>query len=134
MDADTDIIFHLQEKNELPPTYGEKLYKRYNSFMERFDALEEVLKVSFTVGAVFVEIFTDLVHKSKLVCKNVVMGQERLFRVAWNTEAEIRASVKKNHSFKLGAAAIVVRDKHGAFPETSHLINKADNVRKRFRI
>ncbi|RYP54627.1 hypothetical protein DL769_010324 [Monosporascus sp. CRB-8-3] len=44
---------------------------------------------------------------------------------------------KENHSFKAAAwerAAIALRDKHGAYPEKSHLINKADNARKRFRM
>lgn len=44
---------------------------------------------------------------------------------------------KENHSFKSGAwerAAIALRDKHGAYPEKSHLINKADNARKKFRM
>ncbi len=44
---------------------------------------------------------------------------------------------KENHSFKAGAwerAAIALRDKHGAYPEKSHLINKADNARKKFRM
>ncbi|RYP00412.1 hypothetical protein DL765_010908 [Monosporascus sp. GIB2] len=44
---------------------------------------------------------------------------------------------KENHSFKAAAwerAAIALRDKHGAYPEKSHLINKADNARKKFRM
>lgn len=43
---------------------------------------------------------------------------------------------KENHSFKSGAwerAADALRDKHGACPEKTHLVNKADNARKRFR-
>ncbi|KAI8626540.1 Myb/SANT-like DNA-binding domain-containing protein [Xylariaceae sp. FL1651] len=44
---------------------------------------------------------------------------------------------KDSHSFKSGAwerAANALRDRHGAYPEKSHLINKADNARKKFRM
>ncbi|KAK8080933.1 hypothetical protein PG997_008751, partial [Apiospora hydei] len=68
-------------------------------------------------------------------------------RFSWNSAYEatffrslcesMQLGFKENHSFKSGAwerAAIALRDKHGAFPEKSHLINKADNARKRFRM
>ncbi|KAK8060683.1 hypothetical protein PG996_010613 [Apiospora saccharicola] len=68
-------------------------------------------------------------------------------RFSWNAAYEatffrslcesMQLGFKENHSFKSGAwerAAIALRDKHGAFPEKSHLINKADNARKRFRM
>ncbi|KAK6827477.1 hypothetical protein PG987_010818 [Apiospora arundinis] len=68
-------------------------------------------------------------------------------RFSWNSAYEatffrslcesMQLGFKENHSFKSGAwerAAIALRDKHGAYPEKSHLINKADNARKRFRM
>ncbi|KAH6661028.1 Myb/SANT-like DNA-binding domain-containing protein [Truncatella angustata] len=68
-------------------------------------------------------------------------------RFSWNPAYEatffrslcesIQLGYKENHSFKSGAwerAAIALRDKHAAYPEKSHLINKADNARKRFRM
>ncbi|KAK8119964.1 uncharacterized protein PG998_004590, partial [Apiospora kogelbergensis] len=68
-------------------------------------------------------------------------------RFSWNSAFEatffrslcesMQLGFKENHSFKSGAwerAAIALRDKHSAFPEKSHLINKADNARKRFRM
>ncbi|KAL7629851.1 hypothetical protein AAE478_001374 [Parahypoxylon ruwenzoriense] len=68
-------------------------------------------------------------------------------RFSWNLAYEetffrslcesMQMGYKENHSFKSGAwerAAIALRDKHGAYPEKSHLINKADNARKKFRM
>ncbi|KAK7748243.1 hypothetical protein SLS62_008795 [Diatrype stigma] len=68
-------------------------------------------------------------------------------RFSWNLAYEetffgslcesMQLGYKENHSFKAGAwerAAIALRDKHGAYPEKSHLINKADNARKKFRM
>ncbi|KAK8128899.1 hypothetical protein PG984_010007 [Apiospora sp. TS-2023a] len=102
-------VYSSQEgKNELPPTYGIKPYKQYNSFMERFEAVESILK------------------RSKLMCKNITMGDEWMFRVAWNPEAELR---RKNQNLEgnkrrdtqnlVGAQAL----KHG--------IMKVDEEKKR---
>ncbi|KAI1340223.1 Myb/SANT-like DNA-binding domain-containing protein [Xylariaceae sp. FL0016] len=68
-------------------------------------------------------------------------------RFSWNLAYEdtffrslcesMQLGFKENHSFKAGAwerAAIALRDKHNAYPEKSHLINKADNARKKFRM
>ncbi|KAI1266937.1 Myb/SANT-like DNA-binding domain-containing protein [Xylariaceae sp. FL1019] len=49
----------------------------------------------------------------------------------------VQLGYKENHNFKSGAwerAATALRDRHGAYPEKSHLINKADNARKKFRM
>ncbi|KAJ1326888.1 Myb/SANT-like DNA-binding domain-containing protein [Microdochium nivale] len=49
----------------------------------------------------------------------------------------IQLGFKEHQSFKAGAwerAALALRDKHNAYPEKSHLINKADNARKKFRL
>ncbi|KAI2605601.1 Myb/SANT-like DNA-binding domain-containing protein [Hypoxylon sp. NC1633] len=72
---------------------------------------------------------------------------KRTPRFSWNLAYEetffrslcesMQMGFKENHSFKSGAwerAAIALRDKHGAYPEKSHLINKADNARKKFRM
>ncbi|KAK7926673.1 hypothetical protein PG985_003671 [Apiospora marii] len=59
-------------KNEFPPTYGDKPYQAYDSFTQRFEAVEEVLK------------------SSKLVCKNIITNQDWLFRLAWNPDAELK--------------------------------------------
>jgi hypothetical protein len=74
-------------------------------------------------------------------------ADRRTPRFSWNTAYEetffrslcesMQLGFKENHSFKSGAwerAAIALRDKHGAYPEKSHLINKADNARKKFRM
>jgi hypothetical protein len=74
-------------------------------------------------------------------------ADRRTPRFSWNLAYEatffrslcesIQLGFKENHSFKAGAwerAAIALRDKHGAYPEKSHLINKADNARKKFRM
>lgn len=74
-------------------------------------------------------------------------ADRRTPRFSWNPAYEatffrslcesIQLGFKENHSFKAGAwerAAIALRDKHAAYPEKSHLINKADNARKRFRM
>ncbi|KAI0164578.1 Myb/SANT-like DNA-binding domain-containing protein [Xylariaceae sp. FL1272] len=49
----------------------------------------------------------------------------------------VQLGYKENNNFKSGAwerAATALRDRHGAYPEKSHLINKADNARKKFRM
>ncbi|KAI1077994.1 Myb/SANT-like DNA-binding domain-containing protein [Whalleya microplaca] len=74
-------------------------------------------------------------------------ADRRTPRFSWNLAYEetffrslcesMQLGYKENHSFKSGAwerAAIALRDKHGAYPEKSHLINKADNARKKFRM
>ncbi|KAI0016829.1 Myb/SANT-like DNA-binding domain-containing protein [Xylariomycetidae sp. FL0641] len=74
-------------------------------------------------------------------------ADRRIPRFSWNLAYEetffhslcqsVQLGYKENHSFKSGAwerAAIALRDKHGALPEKSHLVNKADNARKRFRM
>ncbi|KAI1497745.1 Myb/SANT-like DNA-binding domain-containing protein [Biscogniauxia marginata] len=74
-------------------------------------------------------------------------ADRRTPRFSWNLAYEetffrslcesMQMGYKENHSFKSGAwerAAIALRDKHGAYPEKSHLINKADNARKKFRM
>ncbi|KAH8681776.1 Myb/SANT-like DNA-binding domain-containing protein [Xylariales sp. PMI_506] len=74
-------------------------------------------------------------------------ADRRTPRFSWNHAYEatffrslcesIQLGLKENHSFKAGAwerAAIALRDKHTAYPEKSHLINKADNARKKFRM
>ncbi|CAJ2512566.1 Uu.00g055810.m01.CDS01 [Anthostomella pinea] len=74
-------------------------------------------------------------------------ADRRTPRFSWNQAFEdtffrslcesMQLGFKENHSFKSGAwerAAIALRDKHGAYPEKSHLINKADNARKKFRM
>ncbi|KXJ89099.1 Myb/SANT-like DNA-binding domain-domain-containing protein [Microdochium bolleyi] len=68
-------------------------------------------------------------------------------RFTWNSVYEdtffrslcesIQLGFKEHQSFKAGAwerAALALRDKHNAYPEKSHLINKADNARKKFRL
>ncbi|KAI1637879.1 Myb/SANT-like DNA-binding domain-containing protein [Biscogniauxia mediterranea] len=74
-------------------------------------------------------------------------ADRRTPRFSWNLAYEetffrslcesMQMGYKENHSFKSGAwerAAIALRDKHNAYPEKSHLINKADNARKKFRM
>ncbi|KAI0394151.1 Myb/SANT-like DNA-binding domain-containing protein [Xylariaceae sp. FL0594] len=71
---------------------------------------------------------------------------QRTPRFSWSSAYEetffrslcesMQMGYKDNHNFKSGAwerAAVALRDKHNAYPEKSHLINKADNARKRFR-
>ncbi|KAK8060776.1 hypothetical protein PG996_010706 [Apiospora saccharicola] len=43
------------------------------------------------------ELCADLVKRSKLMCKNITMGDEWMFRVAWNPEAELR---RKNQNLE----------------------------------
>jgi hypothetical protein len=74
-------------------------------------------------------------------------ADRRTPRFSWNTAYEetffrslcesMQLGFKDNHSFKAGAwerAAVALKEKHGAYPEKSHLINKADNARKKFRL
>ena len=76
-----------------------------------------------------------------------VGAERRTPRFSWNPAYEqtffrslcesVQLGFKENHSFKSAAwdkAAIALRDKHGAYPEKSHLINKSDNARKKFRM
>lgn len=49
----------------------------------------------------------------------------------------VRLGLRENHSFKVEAwdrAATALREKHGAYPTKSHLVNKSDNARKKFRL
>lgn len=49
----------------------------------------------------------------------------------------VQLGLRENHSFKSDAwdrAATALREKHGAYPTKSHLVNKSDNARKKFRL
>ncbi|KAI8239206.1 L10-interacting MYB domain-containing protein [Colletotrichum sp. SAR 10_96] len=49
----------------------------------------------------------------------------------------VQLGLRENHSFKADAwdrAATALREKHGAYPTKSHLVNKSDNARKKFRL
>ncbi|KAH0600862.1 hypothetical protein MHUMG1_01861 [Metarhizium humberi] len=49
----------------------------------------------------------------------------------------VQLGLRENSSFKAEAwdrAALALQDSHGAYPAKSHLINKSDNARKRFRL
>ncbi|KOS21973.1 hypothetical protein ESCO_002091 [Escovopsis weberi] len=49
----------------------------------------------------------------------------------------VQLGLRENSSFKAEAwdrAAKALQDSHGASPTKSHLINKSDNARKRFRL
>ncbi|KAK4091626.1 hypothetical protein Purlil1_4056 [Purpureocillium lilacinum] len=49
----------------------------------------------------------------------------------------VQLGLRENSSFKAEAwerAAQALQEKHGAYPAKSHLINKSDNARKRFRL
>lgn len=49
----------------------------------------------------------------------------------------VKMGLKDNHSFKSEAwdrACQALADRHGAYPNKSHLINKSDNARKKFRL
>ncbi|KAI1431480.1 Myb/SANT-like DNA-binding domain-containing protein [Xylaria sp. CBS 124048] len=74
-------------------------------------------------------------------------ADRRTPRFSWNPAYEdtffrslcesMQLGYKDSHNFKAGAwerAAVALRDRHGAYPEKSHLINKADNARKKFRM
>ncbi|KAI1809079.1 Myb/SANT-like DNA-binding domain-containing protein [Poronia punctata] len=74
-------------------------------------------------------------------------ADRRTPRFSWNHAYEgtffrslcesMQLGFRDSHNFKSGAwerAAIALRDKHGAYPEKSHLVNKADNARKKFRM
>ncbi|KAI1332332.1 Myb/SANT-like DNA-binding domain-containing protein [Xylariaceae sp. FL0255] len=74
-------------------------------------------------------------------------ADRRTPRFSWNLAYEetffrslcesVQLGYKENHSFKAGAwerAATALGERHGAYPEKSHLINKADNARKKFRM
>ncbi|KAI0416528.1 Myb/SANT-like DNA-binding domain-containing protein [Xylaria grammica] len=74
-------------------------------------------------------------------------ADRRTPRFSWNIAYEetffrslcesMQLGYKDSHNFKAGAwerAAVALREKHGAAPEKSHLINKADNARKKFRM
>ncbi|KAI0508853.1 Myb/SANT-like DNA-binding domain-containing protein [Xylaria bambusicola] len=74
-------------------------------------------------------------------------ADRRTPRFSWNLAYEdtffrslcesMQLGYKDSHNFKAGAwerAAVALRDRHGAYPEKSHLINKADNARKKFRM
>ncbi|KAI1819387.1 Myb/SANT-like DNA-binding domain-containing protein [Xylaria intraflava] len=74
-------------------------------------------------------------------------ADRRIPRFSWNPAYEdtffrslcesMQLGYKDSHNFKAGAwerAAVALRDRHGAYPEKSHLINKADNARKKFRM
>ncbi|KAI1172003.1 Myb/SANT-like DNA-binding domain-containing protein [Nemania sp. FL0916] len=74
-------------------------------------------------------------------------ADRRTPRFSWNLAYEetffrslcesMQLGFKDSHNFKAGAwerAAEALGDRHGAYPEKSHLINKADNARKKFRM
>ncbi|GAP86980.1 hypothetical protein SAMD00023353_2401360 [Rosellinia necatrix] len=74
-------------------------------------------------------------------------ADRRTPRFSWNHAYEetffrslcgsMRLGYKDSHNFKAGAwelAAVALRERHNAYPEKSHLINKADNARKKFRM
>ncbi|KAF5678352.1 mitochondrial intermembrane space import assembly 40 [Fusarium heterosporum] len=49
----------------------------------------------------------------------------------------VQLGLRENSSFKAEAwerAAVALQESHGAYPAKSHLINKSDNARKRFRL
>lgn len=49
----------------------------------------------------------------------------------------VHLGLRENSSFKAEAwerAAVALQESHGAYPAKSHLINKSDNARKRFRL
>ncbi|KAH7203813.1 Myb/SANT-like DNA-binding domain-containing protein [Fusarium oxysporum] len=49
----------------------------------------------------------------------------------------VQLGLRENSSFKAEAwerAALALQESHGAYPAKSHLINKSDNARKRFRL
>jgi len=49
----------------------------------------------------------------------------------------VQLGLKDNHSFKQEAwdrAMQALQDRHGAYPNKGHLINKSDNARKKFRL
>lgn len=49
----------------------------------------------------------------------------------------VQLGLRENSSFKGEAwerAAVALQESHGAYPTKSHLINKSDNARKRFRL
>ena len=49
----------------------------------------------------------------------------------------VQLGLRENSSFKAEAwerAAQALQESHGAYPAKSHLINKSDNARKRFRL
>lgn len=49
----------------------------------------------------------------------------------------VQLGLRENHSFKAEAwdrAAAALREHHGAYPTKSHLVNKSDNARKKFRL
>jgi len=49
----------------------------------------------------------------------------------------VQLGLRENHSFKAEAwdrAAGALRDQHRAYPTKSHLVNKSDNARKKFRL
>ena len=49
----------------------------------------------------------------------------------------VQLGLRENSSFKAEAwerAALALQESHGAYPTKSHLINKSDNARKRFRL
>ena len=49
----------------------------------------------------------------------------------------VERGLKDNHSFKQEAwdrAMQALKERHGAYPNKGHLINKSDNARKKFRL
>ncbi|KAL2753153.1 hypothetical protein ACRALDRAFT_2044801 [Sodiomyces alcalophilus JCM 7366] len=49
----------------------------------------------------------------------------------------VQLGLRENHSFKVEAwdrAATALQEKHAAYPTKSHLVNKSDNARKKFRL
>lgn len=74
-------------------------------------------------------------------------GDRRAPRFSWTPAYEttffrslcesVQLGLRENNSFKAEAwkrAAAALQSTHGAYPNKSHLINKSDNARKRFRL
>lgn len=68
-------------------------------------------------------------------------------RFSWTSQFEatffrslcesVQLGLRDQHSFKSEAwdrAIAALREKHGAYPSKSHLVNKSDNARKKFRL
>lgn len=83
----------------------------------------------------------DGIPTTQLIC------ERRTPRFSWTPAYEatffrslcdsVRLGLRENSSFKAEAwtrAAHALGKSHGAYPTKSHLINKSDNARKRFRL
>ncbi|KAK8043069.1 hypothetical protein PG994_013552 [Apiospora phragmitis] len=87
-----DTIYNAQAGiSGLPITYTSQGngYGAFDSFMERFDAVEECLR------------------HSKLICKDMLNGDEYICRLAWNPTAELRmGNARRDVQNRTGALAI----------------------------